>query len=216
MFTFSAQDSKHLDRSHKVVWWVTGYYPHHWAFGHYTCRVGRQNQFVHILKLLASQSLSYIVFFFCAYSLFFLLCLPLRCRRQTELVLCNCAMCMLQNYHSGVFLFPYFFLFSLVIICLLSTSLSTLKKFKQDSSPELITILQKCFFDIYSASPLNPFQQLFNNFNEGIWDTSRLGHTGFFRFGFAHDKTPLRLVFELTYIQKEASRDSGGEIVEFE
>ena len=83
MFTFSAQDSKHLDRSHKVVWWATGYYPHHWANGQYTCRVGRQNRFVHILKLLASQSLSYIVFFFCAYLLFFTL--------FAELVLCNCA-----------------------------------------------------------------------------------------------------------------------------
>ena len=77
-------------------------------------------------------------------------------------------LCMLQNYHSGVCSIPYFFLLSLVIIYLLSTSLSNLKRFKQDSSPELITFLQKCFFDIYSDSPLSQFQQLFNNFNEGI------------------------------------------------
>ena len=113
--------SRPVPQGSLVGYWVLPT-PHHWANGHYTCRVGRQNRFVHILKLLASQSLSYIVFFFCAYLLFFYFV----CRAGFV------QLCMLQNYHSGVCLFPYFFLFSLVIICLLSTSLSNLKRFKHN------------------------------------------------------------------------------------
>ena len=148
--------SRPVPQGSLVGYWVLPT-PRHGAYGHRTCRVGRQNQFVHILKLLASQSLSYIVSFVLICFFFYFVC------RAGFMQLC-----MLQNYHSGVCLLPYFFLFSLVIICLLSTSLSTLKRLKPDSSPELITFLQKCFFDIYSDSSLNPFQQIFNNFNEGI------------------------------------------------
>ena len=92
--------SRPVPQGSLVGYWVLAT-PHHWTNGHCTCRVGRQNRFVHILKILVSQSLSYIVFF-----VLFLLCLPICCRRPTELVLYR-----LQNYQSGVCLFPYFFLF---------------------------------------------------------------------------------------------------------
>ena len=169
MFTFSAQDWKHLDRSHKVVWWVTGYYPHH--------TTGPMDT-----TLVASKPV-------CAYSQTF--------GEPKSILYCFLLLC----------LFAFFTLFAS------SVSQANRAGFVNFACFKMIIQASACF---YSDSPLNPFQQLFNNFNEGIWEFPPLGQTGFFRFGFARDKTPLRLVFELTYIQKEASRDSGGEIVEFE
>ena len=148
MFTFSAQDSKHLDRSHKVVWWVTGYYPHH-ATG------------LTDTTLVASKPV-------CAYSQtfgepkFILHCFLLLCLLVFFYFVCLFVVAGKQSWFYERFKIisqaSACFLFSLVIICLLPTSLSTLqpcqpmlivdgiKRFKPGSSPELITFLQKCFF----------------------------------------------------------------------
>ena len=92
---------------------LVGYWVLPSPLGHYTFRPGRQNRSELILKLLASQSLSYMFVFNRVY-LLFLLCLPICCRRPTELVLYT-----LQNYQSGVCLFPYFsfLVWSLFVCC---------------------------------------------------------------------------------------------------
>ena len=115
MFTFSAQDSKHLDRSHKVVWWVTGYYPH-----------------VRTLHLSRRPSKPD-----CAYSQtfgepkFILHCFLLLCLLAFFYFVCLFVVAGEQNWFYELFKIisqaSACFLFSLVIICLLSTSLSTLK-----------------------------------------------------------------------------------------
>ena len=62
--------SRPVPQGSLVGYWVLPT-PRHGAYGHHTCRVGRQNRYEHILNILVSQSLSYIVFFFwCLFAFF--------------------------------------------------------------------------------------------------------------------------------------------------
>ena len=110
--------SRPVQQGSLVGYWVLPT-PHHWAYGHYTCRVKTG------LCIFSNfwRAKVYPILF----SSFVLVCFFYFVCRAGFVQLC-----MLQNYHSGVCLFPYFFLFSLVIICLLSTSLSNLKRCKHN------------------------------------------------------------------------------------